>query len=86
MAEVIHVFPTTVSHAGLRWAAQAWGEAGDDGRWIGWLVFSAAGSGQTLATPRETIQSNREALAYWASGLTPTYLDGALRRALSRAA
>jgi hypothetical protein len=86
MAEVIHVFPTPVPHAGLRWVAQAWGESGDDGRWFAWLVFTPADGGQPLATPRETIQSNREALAYWAGGLTPTYLDGALRRALSRAA
>ena len=30
---------------------------------------------------RETTQSNREHLAYWATGLEPTYFEGAFSRA-----
>jgi len=35
-----------------------------------------------MRTPRETTQPNRACTAYWASGLTHVYLDGALRRAV----
>ena len=33
-------------------------------------------------TDRETTQPNLRALEYWATGLTPAYLEGALDRAL----
>jgi hypothetical protein len=36
-----------------------------------------------MRTPRETEQPNREDLAYWATGLTQVYLEGALTRALT---
>jgi len=39
-------------------------------------------SGTAVRTPRETEQPNRDALVYWAEGLTAAYLEGALRRAL----
>jgi hypothetical protein len=35
----------------------------------------------TWQTERETTQSSAEQVAYWASGLEPTYLEGALARA-----
>jgi hypothetical protein len=34
-------------------------------------------------SPVETTQPNREALAYWASGIEPVYLEGALERAIA---
>ena len=36
-----------------------------------------------LRSPRETTQPNRQDVEYWATGLTPVYLEGALRRALN---
>jgi hypothetical protein len=36
--------------------------------------------GQRVVTDRETTQSSREAVAYWATGLEPIYLEGALKR------
>ena len=86
MAEAIHVFQTIVSHAGREWTVEAWGEGRADGRWEGWLVFVPADGSPPLATPRETTQSNRQALGYWAGGLAPTYLEGAFSRAVARAA
>ena len=53
--------------------------------WEGWIEFiprSGAGAGTPLRTPRETEQPSRAELGYWATGLTMTYLDGALARAL----
>lgn len=53
-----------------------------DGTWVGWLEFEAATDGSRHRTPRETTQPNRTALEYWATGLTPVFLQGALTRAL----
>jgi hypothetical protein len=39
-----------------------------DGPWEGWIEFVAVGSGVALRTDQETAQSNREGVAYWASG------------------
>jgi hypothetical protein len=36
-----------------------------------------------LHTSRESVQPNRDDLMYWAQGLTQTYLEGALNRAVS---
>jgi hypothetical protein len=49
--------------------------------WYGWLAFLALGDVPELETDRETTQPNRNALAYWAAGLEPVYLDGAFERA-----
>ena len=49
------------------------------GTWRGWIEFRSA-EGESVTTDRETTQSNREAVAYWASGLEPVFLEGALRR------
>ena len=61
------------------------GEERGDGTWEGWLEFHAADSGKSvMRTERETSQPNRAALEYWADGLEPIYLDGALARAQGR--
>ena len=86
MAELIHAFKTAVDHGQRVWAAEAWGEGREDGRWEGWLVFVPADGSPPLATPRETTQSTRKALQYWAAGLEPIYLEGAFSRAVARAA
>jgi len=86
MAEAIHVYQAALWHGGRAWAVEAWGESREDRRWEGWLVFVPADGSPPLVTPRETTQSNRQALEYWATGLAPTYLEGALTRAVARAA
>jgi hypothetical protein len=53
-----------------------------DGTWDGWIEF-ATPAGLRVVTDRETTQSSREAVAYWASGLEGVYLEGALQRALA---
>jgi hypothetical protein len=37
-----------------------------------------------LSTEQETSQPDRKAVEYWAGGLEPVYLEGALARALRR--
>jgi hypothetical protein len=50
--------------------------------WQGWIEFVPVGSGKAVRSPRETTQPNRADTLYWATGLTPVYLEGALHRAL----
>src|SRR4030095_3111189 len=53
-----------------------------EGTWEGWTECDPQDGSPVLRTPRETTQPNRPDLEYWASGLTPVYLEGALRRAV----
>ena len=82
MAELIQTYAEVVRDAqGVEWVAEARGEAREDGTWEGWLEFVPASGGASRRTGRETTQPDRDALAYWASGLEPIYLDGAFARA-----
>jgi hypothetical protein len=67
-----------------RYVARVYGQPREDGTWEGWLEFSNPLTGVVLRTDRETTQSNFEHLTYWATGLEPTYLEGAILRALRR--
>jgi hypothetical protein len=51
------------------------------GLWQGWLVFFPMDGGRSIATDRETTQSTLDAIGYWAGGLTPVYVEGAVERA-----
>jgi hypothetical protein len=56
-----------------------------DGTWEGWLEFHPNDVSQPiLRTDQETSQPNRAAIKYWADGLEPIYLEGALARAQGR--
>ena len=80
MAELIQsYFDFTGDPPGAGYAAHVMGEERADGTWEGWIEF-AGWAGEVRRTGRETTQPNREALRYWASGLAPTYLEGALAR------
>jgi hypothetical protein len=65
---------------GTVWNVRVFGSERRDGTWIGWLEFTNALAG-TRRTDRETTQSKFDDLSYWAKGLEPVYLEGALRRA-----
>jgi len=67
---------------GTAYAARACGAQMADGLWHGWLEFEPVDDGEPIRSQRETTQPNRTDTEYWASGLTPVYLEGALRRAL----
>lgn len=87
MAEVLLQFQEPVSvSGGTFYTARVCGRAAPDGGWEGWLEFvpgdgSPAGS-RILRSQRETRQPDREALVYWATGLTQVYLEGSLARTL----
>jgi hypothetical protein len=69
---------------GERYVARAYTTRQPGGLWEAWLVFRSLKNGSMLATDRETTQSTREHVLYWATGLGETYLQGALERALDR--
>ena len=83
MAELLAEFQTPVaSRNGLFYMARACGGKAADGLWHGWIQFTPVGGGVPICSPRETTQPNRVDTEYWAGGLTPVYLEGALQRAL----
>jgi hypothetical protein len=81
MAEVLVQFANPViAEDGTAYQAQAVGARREDGMWEGWIEFIPLDGGQPLRSSRETTQPNRNGVAYWSTGLTPVYLEGALDR------
>lgn len=88
MPELIYAHPNLLSdQTGTKYAVRIYADRRTDGTWEGWLEFVPANStGLVLRTEQETSQPTRAGVEYWALGLEPVYLDGALSRARSRAA
>ena len=87
MGETLVRFETPVASAdGTTWHARACGEENADGLWDGWIEFTSAVDGRSITSNRETTQPNRRDTEYWATGLTPVYLQGAFQRAVDAAA
>ena len=86
MSDLIHEFVSPVADAdGHVYVARAMGRQRPSRTvWEGWLEFAPAGGrGMVRRSPVETTQPNREALAYWASGIELVYLEGARERAIA---
>ena len=81
MAEVLVSFEEPVHDELGQYHARAVGRLAEDGMWEGWIEFTENGSGAVFIGPVESRQPEREHLTYWATGLTPVYLEGALERA-----
>jgi hypothetical protein len=72
-----------INAGGAWYRPRAYGDPQPDGSWDGWMIFFPLSGGTAVAPPGpETSQSTMAALAVWATGLTPVYLEGALARAL----
>jgi hypothetical protein len=86
MEELIHEHSTrVVDDEGTTYVARVYAKEREDRTWAGWLEFQPTDRTRpALRTGQETSQPNRTAIEYWASGLEPTYLDGALARAQRR--
>ena len=86
MDQLIQEFVSEVADAdGHVYTARAMGRQ-RTGRtvWEGWFEFAPRGGrGIVRRSQVETTQPNREALAYWASGIERVYLEGALERAIA---
>lgn len=83
VSELIRTHSSTVAGSGGRtYRAHVMGTERENGTWEARIVFDpVAGTGPELSTDRETTQPNRTDLEYWASGLEPAYIEGALSRA-----
>lgn len=81
---LIRVLPMSVMNGEITYAVHVCGEQRADGTWEGWIEFHPSGLKSILRTDQETSQPNRAALEYWADGLEPVYLEGALARAQGR--
>jgi hypothetical protein len=85
VAEVLVEFSDpVVSEDGQIYIARAVGAEKPDGMWQGWIEFVPPGDGEPIRSSRETTQPNRQDTIYWATGLTPVYLEGALHRSLNK--
>jgi hypothetical protein len=85
MAETLLVYHTPIAAPdGTMYEARAVGDDMPGGGWQGWLEFLPLAGGPPIHTQRETTQPNQVDTEYWATGLTPVYLEGALKRALTR--
>jgi hypothetical protein len=83
MTEVLVSFHAPISHATGQYAARAVTRHADDGMWQGWLEFEPLDADRPVVVgPVESTQSKREHIQYWATGLTPVFLEGALDRAV----
>jgi hypothetical protein len=84
MSETLLRFQTTIKGPdGTRYEARACGSEMPGGHWQGWVEFVPIGGGPPVRSGRETTQPNRKDTEYWATGLTPVYLEGALQRSLT---
>jgi hypothetical protein len=85
MAEILLALSDVVTDPdGQAYTPQAVGAETPLGQWEAWIEFIPLDGGPPATSPRETTQPNRAAAVYWATGLTPIYLEGALARALGR--
>ena len=84
MSEILVKFDEPIPRGdGTLYYVQAMTRKRDDNLWEGWLVFTPANEGgESVASGRETTQPNRDAVMYWAQGLSRVYLMGALERSL----
>jgi hypothetical protein len=86
VAEVLVQFTEpVVANDGTTYIARACGAETTNGMWQGWIEFlpEADEDVEPVRSSRETTQPNRQDTIYWATGLTPVFLEGALDRALN---
>ena len=81
MAQTLIRFDSPVlSRDGHQYRAQACGRERENGQWEAWLEFEDVTTGEVQRSQRETTQPNQADAVYWATGLSPVYLEGALYR------
>lgn len=85
MTELIRQHSTMVRDSDATYVVRICAREKASGRWQGWLEFHPTDkSKRVLRTGQETFQPSRLAIEYWAYGLEPIYVEGALARAQGR--
>ena len=83
MAELLISYDTAVVHKTGRYHARSVGRQAEDRMWDGWFEFEPQdNNAPVIIGPVETRQPEHHDLVYWATGITPVFLEGALDRAL----
>ena len=83
MAELLASYDTPVNHKTGRYHARAVGRQAEDGMWDGWFEFEPMDTDAPVVVGSiESRQPEFHDLTYWATGITPIFLEGALERAL----
>jgi hypothetical protein len=84
--EFVYAYPTLLrTPSGEEYLARVYADRQPDGHlWEAWFVFFPLSGSRPLSTDRETTQGKIDDVTYWATGITPAYLEGALTRALER--
>lgn len=82
---LVHELPAVRDRSGKVYTARVVGAPAKDGLWDGAIELRDP-YGERMITPVETRQPNLADLVYWATGLTPVYVEGALTRALAATA
>jgi hypothetical protein len=81
---LVHTFgEPLLASDGQHYTVRVYGAARTDGTWVAWLSFIDPLTAETRQTGPESTQSNLAGVSYWATGLAPTYLEGAFARARS---
>jgi hypothetical protein len=81
-SEILMTYSDPVTDPQGTFIARAVGRRATDGMWEGWIEFvPAQGTSDVIISGLETRQPEFEHLAFWATGLTPLYLEGVLHRA-----
>jgi hypothetical protein len=83
MAQVVREVEESILVDGVPYRVQVCGRPNAH-VWEGWIEFAARDGSDVRRTPRETTQPDRDALVYWAEGLSGTYLEGAMARTLTK--
>lgn len=83
MAQVVRRIEEPILLDGVPYQAQVCGRPNGH-IWEGWIEFAAQDGSHVRRTSRETTQPDRDALVYWAEGLSGTYLEGAMTRTLTK--
>jgi len=82
MAALIREHDARVKDNETTYVARIYAAGRPDGTWEGWIEFHPTDKSKpVLRTGQETSQPNRVDMEYWAYGLEPLYLEGALARA-----
>jgi len=83
MSEVLRSFDEPIRDESGTYQARVVGRLADDRMWEGWFEFIPVGgtAADAVISTVESRQPEREHLAYWASGLSAVYAEGALQRA-----
>jgi hypothetical protein len=85
MSVLIHEHATRVKDGDATYIVRIYAAERTDRTWEGWLEFHPTDKSKpVLRTGQETSQPSRVTIEYWALGLEPVYLEGALARASGR--